>query len=321
MNSPLVSILILNWNGASLIEECLESVQKSSYNNIEIIVVDNASTDNSMELLRKYTNVKVIQNEINLGYAAGNNVGLKHVAGKYIVTLNNDVSVDKSWLTDPISYLEADDKVGIVSCRQINYYNRDLIDALFPFPHRSLVFAPMGHNKQFVNDLFEQSGYVIGANGASAIYRKKMLDEIGGFDENFYAYHEECDLCMRAFLLQWKCLYLPSAIVYHKMNISFKKIPAKLYFYSERNRFYFLYKYYPLAFIAKNLVGIIFNELLMVKFLFLQKRLPLIYFRSRFAGLIQMYKYKNLRQKNIELFKNRQQDFEYFMKHKIQPLH
>jgi GT2 family glycosyltransferase len=196
MAGSLISIIILNWNGSECIVECIESVEKTRYENREIIIVDNASTDDSLEKIKnKFPGVHVIELKENIGYAAGNNRGFQKAQGKFIATLNNDTVVDPEWLKQPIDFLENDGTVGIVACRQMNFNNHEMIDCLYGYPLRSLLFKQMGNRRKYSSKaLYSQPGFVFAAGGASAIYRKKLLDELDGFDERYYSYHEERDL-------------------------------------------------------------------------------------------------------------------------------
>ncbi len=262
-NNPLVTLLVLNWNGGELLQNCLNSLRNTKYSPIEILIVDNASTDNSIEIIKKYSEVRLIQNKENLGYAAGNNVGFRAAKGEYVVTLNNDIAVEPDWLDIPIAEMESNRSIGIVSCRQMNYFQRHIIDGLYQFPCPYLVFLNYGADLVYdpENPLHSEPGFVMGANGASAIYRKSMLGEIGFFDETYFAYHEDCDLSFRAFLNGWNCLYLPSSVVYHMRSYSFKGKANSYNMYFERNRFRFILKNYSLLFILTRLPLLVYLEI------------------------------------------------------------
>ena len=245
MEKPLVSIVILNWNGDGLIQECLESLALLEYAPIETIVIDNGSVDSSLPYLLSQKSIVLIENKKNTGFAKGNNIGFSRARGKYIAVLNNDTTVDLKWLNNPIQFLEQDDRIGIISCRQMNFYNHDLIDVLYHTISKDLSFYPFGRGVR-IDDLPEalKPGFVLSASGGSAIYRKIMIDEIGGFDERLFAYGEDADLSMRAYINGWKCLYVPSAVVYHKGSASFSKSPETISFYGRRNKMLLRYKYF-----------------------------------------------------------------------------
>jgi len=319
MNSPLVSIVILNWNGKEHLQECIGSVLKSHYSTLEVILADNGSTDGSVEFVRsQFPSVIILENNENLGYAEGNNRGIKIARGKYVVTLNNDVVVDPDWLKKPIVYLENDPQIGSICCRQMNYNNRDLVDSFFHYPAPELIFRRLGHKTTFDPDCrFASAGFVIAPNGGSAIYRKEMLGQIGGFDGNFFAYHDDTDLCMRAFLDGWKCLYVPESVVYHKDNASFKKRGTIAHYFHERNRMWFIYKYFPWSFIMSHLHSIIFQEMVTIGLHFIKKNGRLNYFKARIDGFTGIKRYSKKRKINTKKFKSRKAAYLLFQKKKI----
>jgi len=321
MSSPLISIIILNWNGSKCIRQCLDAVKKTAYQNIEIIVVDNASTDDSPEIIKTFTEVILLTLPKNIGFAAGNNAGFKKATGTYFATLNNDVVVEPEWLRQPVSLFAKDSAIGIVACRQMKYFNRTMIDCLYTYPLKSLLFEPMGSGKTYVQqDLYAHPGYVIGAGGASAIYRKEVIKEFDGFDERFFAYHEESDLCMRAFLSGWKCGYAPEAIVYHMGSFSFNTVQKQMVYYHERNRVWFIYKFYPLTYIAKNVFWLILWQMRVARVLILKKKTGLTFFSALYSGLKGCAFLREERRENTVKFKKRQQEFNEFLRRKKIPL-
>jgi hypothetical protein len=305
MNNPLVSILILNWNGINWLEECIDSVMHTSYQPFEIVVVDNASTDGSLEMIdKKFKEVVVVKNPENYGYAKGNNIGFKQVKGKYVVTLNNDMVVDKNWLFEPIGYLEHDPGLGIAACRQMQYFDRTMIDGLYHNLLKPLFFLPIGINTRYDenNTLFSKPGYVFGAHGGSAIYRKEHLDEIGGFEERFFAYHEDADLAMRFLLHGWKCVYAPSAVVYHRGSASFKVNSPKFAYYFDRNRIWLLYKTWPLSLILKFFPWIVKEEIINCWNRVINQKNGKIYFRAKIDALKGLKQFSVLRKESIRRF-------------------
>jgi GT2 family glycosyltransferase len=321
MPGSLISVVILNWNGLDCIIDCVESVEKTAYKNIEIIVVDNASTDNSPHIIKKqFPRVRLLKLDENMGYAAGNNRGFHDARGAFIATLNNDVIVEPDWLDQPLEFLEQDETVGIIACRQMKYDDRETIDCLYGYPLRSLLFQPMGSGKKYSSHhLYAQPGYVLGAGGASAIYRKKLLDELGGFDERYFSYHEESDLCMRAFLTGWKCMYAPCAVVYHRGSFSYGKIKKQMAFYHERNRIWFMYKFYPSLHILKNALWILFLELRLFRVFVVKRRVGGTFFSAIYHGVKGMKSFKDSRKLFMPLLKKKMRIFEQFQKQKKIP--
>jgi hypothetical protein len=322
MNSPLVSIVILNWNGKEHLQKCIGSVLKSLYSPLEILLTDNGSTDGSVEFVKShFPSVIILENKENLGYAEGNNRGIGIAQGKYVVTLNNDTVVEKDWLDQPIEYLERDMHLGIVGCRQMNYFNRTLVDGLFLYPAPELIFKRFGHKTTFdPHGRFASPGYVLALSGGSAIYRKEMFTQLGGFDGYFFAYHDDADLCMRAFLDGWKCLYVPKSVVYHKDNASFKKRGAISHYFHERNRIWFIYKFFPWSFIFSHLHSIIFQEIVTVGLHFIKKNGRFNYFKARLHGFMGIRQYSKKRKTYTKKFLSRKAEFLMFQKEKIIPL-
>lgn len=320
-SSVLVSILILNWNGESILDECITSILKSEYQNYEIVVVDNNSSDRSLEVLSKYPGLKVISNRENLGFAGGNNIGFRHCEGRYIVTLNNDIIVEPNWLTEPVRILESDNAIGIIGCRQMSYFNREVIDSLYLVPTAFLLLDRMGKGKIFHDgeEKFTTLGYTIGASGASVIYRKTLLNQLGGFDERFFAYHEESDLHLRAFASGWKCLYVPSSVVYHKGSYSFSKAKKTFFYLHERNRIWYVYKNFPASFIFKNLPVIIYRELRTFVNVAIRRGLLGTYLRARIDAFKELKQFKDERKKNVKTFLLRKHIFCTLRREKIIP--
>ncbi len=322
MNSPLVSVVILNWNGKEYLRECLDSVLRSTYAPLEIIFVDNGSTDGSVDYVKSvYPSVLILENGKNLGYAEGNNKGIELSKGKYVVTLNNDVIVEPDWLEKPVEYFENDDLLAVVGCRQMSYYDHSIGDGFFHYPSPELTFERIGHGDSYdIHSSLAVPGYVISVNGGSAIYRRDLFIKLGGFDRNFFAYHDETDLCMRLFLGGWKCLYAPQAVVYHKDGASFKKRKGMWLYYSERNKMWSLFKYYPLSVFLEHIVPIVKHELRIIKYHFLRGSTPLLYLKAKWDGLIGLAKYTSLRKKYTRKFLDRRKEFFEFQNRQKIPL-
>lgn len=317
---PLVSVIIVTWNGAALLQECLDSLAKTTFSPMEIIVVDNFSSDNSLALLKAYPTVRVITNSSNTGYAKGNNIGVASARGNYVVILNNDITVEPGWLTEPLQYLEADRTIGIVCCRQMSYYHKEILDGLFHRIEPDLGMHPVGQRQLLADDpRFTMTGLVISANGGSMIVRKELYEQLHGLDENFFAYYEEVDFCLRAFERNWKCLYVPSAVVYHKGSVSFQKTGPMTYFYRERNRISFLYKNFPLHLLVTRSFMILLMELRVIRVLCFKQWRPDLYFRARKEAFSLFMHYKSERKVNVALFRKKMKEFYQFEKLQILP--
>ena len=156
----------------------MESLTRTEYQPYEVIFFDNGSSDASVKIAKRFDGVRVIENDANLGYAAGNNKAAKFLSphSKYVCFLNNDVTVTPSWLNDAVSYLEKDDRIGAIACRNMSYYDKAIIDGLYHVINPNFIFERFGHGLPFINDpLYTEPGFVAGALGASAIYRTSLF--------------------------------------------------------------------------------------------------------------------------------------------------
>lgn len=294
MQVPLVSIIILNWNGEKFMKECIDSVLNTEYSQMEIIIVDNGSTDNSLKIINSFSNsLKLISHSQNLGFAAGMNSGIKAAQGEFVVTLNNDLVVDQDWLGRPVEILRSKLEVGIISCRQMVYGKDDIIDIVFSKPSPYLLPVPVGSDQKYSeHPEFHTEREVSGASGASVIYRKSLLDKFNGFDERFFAYHEESDLQKRASKSGWKCMYVPSAVVYHMGSRSFGKLSRTFHYYHERNRWWYIVKNFSVLKILTHLPLLIFMELRLIRVITFKSKCPDVYFKARIDAIKGLVKYR-----------------------------
>ena len=245
---PNVSIIVLNYNGRHLIGECLDSLRNQTYKNIEIIVVDNGSSDGSADFLNeRYKNsITLIENSENLGFAEGNNIGIKASSGDYIALLNNDAVADSLWLGELVKAAgESGKTYGMWASKVLFYNNRNMIDTA-----GHLIF-PDGLNRgrgkgETDTGQYDRKEEVFFPSGCAALYTRELFDRIGGFDPDFFAYGDDTDIGIKARLAGWKCLYVPTAVVYHKSSATAGAYsPFKAYLV-ERNRVWILLKYFPL---------------------------------------------------------------------------
>ncbi len=243
--SPLVSVIIVTWNGKHLLSECLGSLAAQSFRDFEIIVVDNGSVDGSAEYVRStHPTVKVIDLKKNHGYAGGNNVGIRASAGKYIALLNNDTKADTSWLQNLIAAAEKSPGTGMWASKILSYYNPEMIDNTGLLIYRDGIARGRGRLEQDKGQ-YDAEGEALFPSGCAGLYLKKMINEIGTFDEDFFAYADDVDLGLRARIAGWNCRYVPTARVYHKYSSSSSAYSPMKAFLAERNRIWVLLKYYP----------------------------------------------------------------------------
>ncbi len=250
MKKLKVSVIILNWNGWQDTIECLESLSKISYPYYEVIVVDNGSEDDSVkrvkawrkkELIKKFS---LIENNKNYGFAKGNNIAIKRVLRErqsaYILLLNNDMVVEKNFLNELVKVAENNPKIGIVGSK-IYFYpprTKNIIQSCgagIDLKTGKLVNYGDG---EIDSKQFKKTKKVIYVYGASMLIKREVFEKIGFFDEKFFAIAEDADLCLRAKKANYIscCAYLSK--VWHKSEISIKKVPGFADYYRTRNLFW-----------------------------------------------------------------------------------
>lgn len=220
--SPSVAVVILNWNGKRFLEQFLPSVMKSRYDNLSVIVADNASTDDSISFLGvNYPSVTIIKNPLNEGFAKGYNTALKQVSADYYTLLNSDVEVTEDWINPIISLMESDKNIAACQPKILSYHEKNKFEYAgasggwmdqfgYPF-NRGRVFDFCEIDVGQYNDAQE----IFWATGAAFFVRAKIFHELHGFDDYFFAHQEEIDLCWRMQRAGYKIFAVPSSVVYH----------------------------------------------------------------------------------------------------------
>jgi len=248
-DSPLISVVVLNWNGLQVLDDCLRSLHNQTYRPIEMIVVDNASTDGSVDFLKEqFQDVRLIINEKNLGFGAGNNIGIRASHGKYIMMLNNDTRLDPRCVEELKRSIEKDERYGACASKILLENQPDIIDGV------GIVVCPdglsFGRGRLEKSDRYDEEEEIFFASDGACLYRREMLDDIGLYDEDFFAYADETDMGWRARLAGWKCIYSPKAIVYHHHSTSSGgRVSAFKAFLVERNRIWVALKNFPISLI------------------------------------------------------------------------
>ncbi len=250
-----VSIIILNWNGRQHLEACFSSLFKQTYKGFEVFFVDNGSTDDSVKYVReRFPNVQIIETGKNFGFAEGNNVGIRKALEdqniKYIVTLNNDTELDEYWLEKLVRAVEQDEQIGACASKLLYYDDRTKIDSAGDFYYAgSMKVVPRGHGN---NDSYFKLKECLTPCAAATLYRRSALEQaqLGDnfFDSDYFAYIEDSDLGLRIRLAGWKCMFVPDAVVYHKVSATTSQWKSNFKkFYSVRNRIFTAIKIYPVS--------------------------------------------------------------------------
>lgn len=246
MPKPKASIIIVNLNGERFLDICLSSLKNQTFQDFETIVVDNGSTDNSLRLLEdKYSNfIRIIRIRENSGFAKGNNIGILKASGKFIITLNNDIEADARWLGELIEAAQADERIGMCASKIRSFYNRDIIDSAGVNIYWDGMSRGRGRLEKDIGQ-YDRDKEALIPSACAALYRKDMLDEIGIFDEDFFAYCEDTDLGLRGRLAGWKCVLVPSAVVYHHYSATSGRYSSFKAFMVERNHIWVALKVFP----------------------------------------------------------------------------
>lgn len=266
----LVSINIVNWNGLHFLSDCIESIKLQTYKNIEINIVDNNSSDGSVDFLtKKYPEIKLVKNTRNEGFSKAHNQAIRISSGEYILPLNFDIIVAFTFVEEMVKAIESSPRIGIVSGKLYALKNggeTNVIDSTGITMH-GMFPADRGQNETD-SDQYDQIEYVFGASGAAPLFRREMLEDIRlneeYFDEDFYIYVEDVDLCWRAQLYGWKALYTPSAIAYHHRGATRKndsEMKRDYLLIGYRNRYWAIIKNAILLNLLKNILLLLIVEL------------------------------------------------------------
>ncbi len=257
-----ISVQILGHNHKEYLGSCIDSVKKQNFKDLEIVYIDNASEDDSAAFIRRhYPEVKIIENKKNIGFSAAYNLSIKNTACFYILILNPDVILDPSYLSVLLSKMEKDEKIAgsIGKLYKINKENRKILDSTGLTIHKDRRVFDRGQGEKDKGQ-FNREEEVFGATGAAALFRKSSLEAVKifdqYFDEDFFAYKEDADLCWRLRIFGYKIFYIPSALAYHRRAATIKEKASYKEIIANRKKKSFLVNYHSLKnyylLIAKN---------------------------------------------------------------------
>lgn len=234
----MVSIIIPNYNGAEFLKVCLDSLQKQTYKDIEIIIVDNGSSDESIEIIKTdYPQVKIIQNQKNLGFVTANNQGFEASKGDYVLFLNNDTRVDYLFLEKLLAeFSNAPGSLGAVFSKLLLLNEPHRLDAIGSFFTGYGFLYHVGF-REVDHGQYDQLKEIFNPKGVCFLMPREVFEEIGGFDEDFFSYFEESDLFWRVWLSGRHIRFVPESIVYHKVGGTCTRLSsAFIDFHSFKNR-------------------------------------------------------------------------------------
>jgi GT2 family glycosyltransferase len=253
MTTPLVSAIVVNWNGVAMLQDALASLFAQTWPALEVILVDNGSTDGSVEQAERCFGNKlvVIRNAKNEGFARGNNVGLASAKGEWIFLLNSDAVCDSDVIAELMRFVADKPDVGQLACRVLQAERPHVFDSAGLLLYPDGVSRARGWQEKDQGQ-YDRPEEVLAPHGCACALRKAMLDRIGGFDEDFFCYLEDLDLGVRAQLAGWKCWYVPTTRVRHQKSATAGNYSIFKAYHVERNRIYCLWKWMPrfLVFVA-----------------------------------------------------------------------
>jgi GT2 family glycosyltransferase len=254
-----VTVVVVNWNRGKLLKACLDSLAAQRHPAFEVIVVDNGSHDGSVEMIQKLRDtfpvpLHLITNLHNLGFCAANNQAITRSEAQFIALLNNDAEAEPDWLGELERVIRTSDDVGMAASKILVWEDPLRIDPLRIDPPRidkvgHLIF-PDGQNRgrgtgEIDHGQYDRVEETLWPDGCAAMYRRAMLDEIGGFDEDFFAYADDAELGLRGRIAGWRCLVAPGAVVRHHRGASLGLGSARRLTLIERNRVLLAVKLFP----------------------------------------------------------------------------
>ena len=255
--NPLISVVVLNYNAGELLLNCIESIKKSIYKNLEIIVVDNISTDKSQKMCKeKYPDIKLIQNDKNFGYCEGNNIGIREAKGDYIIILNPDTIVESNWIEELLSAYNKFGE-GLYQPKILSLNEKQVLQSTGNMIHVfGFGFAKdKGRKDRETDEEIKKIGY---ASGTCLFTSRNVLDKVGLLDAFLFLYHDDLDLGWRASQIGINSYYVPKSKIYHVESYSLKW-SAKKFYWLERNRKYCLLTHY-----SKNTYAKMYSSLCLV---------------------------------------------------------
>lgn len=299
-----VSVIIVAYNSSQTITDCLISLNAQTFKDFEAIIVDNNSEDDTRQIIETvksslFFSVKTIYLDENSGFAAANNIGLRYAGGRYIALLNPDAVADIHWLERLAAAMDAHQDVGICASKMIAHDN-NIIDSAGDIISSNLKGFKRGEG--MAPDLYDREEYIFGACAGAALYRRKMLDEIGFFDEDFFLIHEDTDLNFRAQLAGWKVLYVPAAIAYHKVRSSIGHMSDRAVYYSIRNIELVRFKNIPVGIFIRCLHGFIIHIITEFLYFALKHKKFGVYFKAK-KDALRMF--PGMLRKRVDIMKHR----------------
>lgn len=248
-SGPLVTVIVVNWNRKALLEACLRSLAAQRGIVPEIVVVDNGSDDGSVQAVEEFGaaypgEVKVVRNSRNRGFCEANNQGFREATGKWLALLNNDAEADPDWLACLVEAVESRPEYGMAASKILVWEDPSVIDKAghLIYPDGQNRGRGTGENDHGQYDSEEE---VLWPDGCAALYSRALIEDVGGFDEDLFAYGDDADLGLRARIAGWRCIYVPKAVVRHHRGSTLGVLSPDRLKLIERNRVLLAAKLFP----------------------------------------------------------------------------
>jgi GT2 family glycosyltransferase len=251
-NMPEISVVVVNWNGKHLLGECLTALRRQTFLDFETILVDNGSEDGSVEYVgAQFPETKIVALPNNQGFTGGNIAGYAQAKGNLIVLLNNDTEADPKWLEEIHKASETHPNAGSFASKMMYFDDRSRVENCGFAVGSAGATVDLGRDEPD-GPAWTQPRNVFGACGGAAAYRRRMLEDIGFLDPEFFMIYEDVDLSFRAQLRGYECVYVPGAIVYHRYRLTIGRSPLRQVFHSQRNIEFVYLKNMPLGLMLRS---------------------------------------------------------------------
>lgn len=290
--APLVSIIVVNWNGGDVLPDLFNSLNSLSYPNWELVFVDNGSKDNSLILLKslKTKKVKIIRNKKNFGFAPANNQGYKIASGEYVLFLNNDTKFPSEFLGVLVDKMASEKEVGVCQPKIYMMDTPEYLDNAGSFLNTIGFTEHWGYGQKDSKE-FERPREIFAAKGACMLVRKEVIEKVDLFDDDFMSYFEESDFCWRVWLAGWKVKYYPNAYIWHKVGYSSKRLSQlDVNFHGLKNRICSFIKNFGVV----NFLIILFVHLFLLVGLAIFYLIKMQFKKSKMIALAFIWNIKNL---------------------------
>jgi GT2 family glycosyltransferase len=254
-SDPLVSIIVVNWNGLHLLDECFNSLARQTWKHTEFILVDNGSTDGSRDLIVSWAarlpNAQTILLSYNSGFCKANNLAFAKARGEWIALFNTDAVAEPDWLQEMVRYGDLSHRVGMLAGKILFQDPQGVIDKAGHLIYWDGQNRGRGTMQADVGQ-YDKPEEILWPDACAALYHRKVFEETGGFDETFFAFGDDADLGLRARLLGWTAWYVPTAVVHHRHSASFGAYSPFKVMLVERNRLLLAIKNFPSLLLLQN---------------------------------------------------------------------